>query len=102
MNIDRLEDCLRQIHSAHCFSDDHRKAVGHAVDFVAHFRNENNLPWSFNAADLYREAVNQGNIKHELLKALERWHQFMLDNYMPDDISWWNETVAAIAKAKGE
>jgi len=37
----------------------------------------------------------------DLLVALEAWHKFMLDNYSKEDISFWDQTVNAIAKAKG-
>ena len=37
----------------------------------------------------------------ELLWALEKWNTFMDNNYNPADISWWNETKQALAKAKG-
>ncbi|HUT61888.1 MAG TPA: hypothetical protein VNA25_28965 [Phycisphaerae bacterium] len=38
----------------------------------------------------------------DLLAALEAWHKFMLDNYSKEDISFWDQTVNAIAKARGE
>ena len=38
----------------------------------------------------------------EMLEALEKWAQFMIDNYRVDEISWYNETLEAIAKARGE
>ena len=38
----------------------------------------------------------------DLLVALEAWHKFMLDNYSKEDISFWDQTVNAIAKARGE
>ena len=37
----------------------------------------------------------------DLLEALKKWSVFMQDNYSPDDISWYQETLKAIAKAEG-
>jgi hypothetical protein len=37
-----------------------------------------------------------------LLATCEKWAAFMQDNYDPGDISWWDETLGAIEKAKGE
>ena len=37
----------------------------------------------------------------DLFEALEKWALFMKENYTADDISWYQETLDAIAKAKG-
>lgn len=38
----------------------------------------------------------------DLLEALKSWQKFMHENYSTTDISWWNETEKAIAKAEGK
>ena len=38
----------------------------------------------------------------ELLEALEAWHKFMLENYSKEDISFWDQTVNSIARAKAK
>ena len=35
----------------------------------------------------------------DLLEALIKWNVFMETNYTKEDISWWDETKEAIAKA---
>ncbi len=35
----------------------------------------------------------------DLLEALKKWEEFMENNYSPKDLSFWDETKAAIAKA---
>jgi hypothetical protein len=37
----------------------------------------------------------------ELLEVLEKWAEFMLENYAPEELSWYGETEAAISKARG-
>ena len=38
----------------------------------------------------------------DLLAALKKWREFMVNNYTPEELSWWGETEAAIAKAEGD
>jgi hypothetical protein len=37
----------------------------------------------------------------ELLEVLEKWAEFMRENYAPEELSWYGETEAAISKARG-
>lgn len=46
--------------------------------------------------------VRTVNAHDKLLAALKRWERFMRDNYKPEEISFWDETVQAIAKAEGK
>jgi len=37
-----------------------------------------------------------------MLAALEKWAEFMRENYTVEELAWYEETEAAIRKAKGE
>ena len=38
----------------------------------------------------------------EMYAVLKKWDRFMQDNYTPEEMSWWDETRRALAKAEKE
>ena len=38
----------------------------------------------------------------DLYEALKRWERFMHDNYTREEMSFWDDTINAIAKAEGK
>jgi hypothetical protein len=55
-----------------------------------------NEEWPANAAFIVRAC----NAHDDLVSALQKWAVFMHENYTPEELTWFHETDAALAKAK--
>jgi hypothetical protein len=58
------------------------------------------VDWPF--VDALNKASAMAQSHEALVAALEKWEEFMQANYAPSDITWWEETRAALALARGE
>ena len=50
----------------------------------------------------YVSTINLFQAAPDMINVLEKWSEFMAANYRPSDITWWQETIDVIKKARGE